>query len=123
VKIADNNAGERPRLQFCGLEYRPHGRSGITSRAAQVVLIVLKDEEGNLSFFVDPELRTIVESEDLAYFESLLEDFREQAKLHPEELFKQLCSLGVGPLVTHKAGERISDHPHLQELHTRFVRL
>jgi len=30
--------------------------------------MVLKDEEGNLSFFVDPELRTIVESEDLAYF-------------------------------------------------------
>jgi hypothetical protein len=46
---------------------------------------VLKDREGNLSFFVDPELRTIVESEDLAYFESLLKDFREHAKLHPEE--------------------------------------
>lgn len=84
---------------------------------------MLKDQEGNLSFFVDPKLPTIIESKDSAYFESLLEDFREQAKLHPEELFKQLCSLGVGPLVTHKAGERISDHPHLLDLHTRFVRL
>jgi predicted component of type VI protein secretion system len=70
---------------------------------------VLRDQEGNLSFLVHPELRTIVQSEVLAYLESLLGDFLERAKLHPETLFKQLSSLGVEPLVTKEAGTSISD--------------
>ncbi len=38
-------------------------------------------------------------------------------KLHQDALFKQLSSLGVGPLlVKQESGENISDHPSLLEL-------
>lgn len=86
-------------------------------------MLVLEDESGNLSFLVHPRLRSIVTGGDFFYIESLLEDFVERAKLHPEELFKQLSSLGVGPLVTKDTGANISDHNQLLELCSHFQRL
>jgi hypothetical protein len=74
------------------------------------------NEEGNLRFLVHPDWRTLVEKEDIDYIDSLLLDFLERAKVHPEALFKQLSSLGVGPLVTQELGSRTSDHPLLVEL-------
>ena len=84
---------------------------------------MLKDEEGNLRFLVDRDWRTLVEKEDIDYIETLLQDFLERARLHPEELFKQLSSLGVGPLVTQVTGSKISDHVPESELRSRFVQL
>lgn len=86
-----------------------------------MVLIALKDEEGKLTFLVNPDLRNMVQPEDLAYLEELLRDFQERTELHPEALFKQLSSLGVGPLVTQDAGSSIADRPALLELCSRFV--
>jgi hypothetical protein len=84
---------------------------------------VLEDGEGSLRFLVHPKLRAIVSDNDLSYLESLLKDFLERAKLNPAALFKQLSSLGVGPLVTQEAGSNISDHPSLLNLCSRFVQL
>jgi hypothetical protein len=84
---------------------------------------VLEDEEGNLRFLVHPELRAVVSGNDLPYLESLFKDFIERAELHPAALFKQLSSLGVGPLVTKEVGSNISDHPLLLKLYSRFVQL
>jgi hypothetical protein len=42
---------------------------------------------------------------------------------HPAALFKQLSSLGVGPLVTQEVGSNISNHPLLLILCSRFVKL
>ena len=86
-------------------------------------MLVLEDEQGNLRFLVHPQLRSIVTDRDLSYLESLLGDFVERAKLHPAALFKQLSSLGVGPLVTHETGSSLSDHPPLLNLCSRFVRV
>jgi hypothetical protein len=86
-------------------------------------MLVLEDGEGRLRLLVHPELHTVVANNDLSYLESLLKDFLERAKQHPAALFKQLSSLGVGPLVTHEAGSNISDHQHLLNLCSRFVRL
>jgi len=84
---------------------------------------VLRDQEGNLSFLVHPELRTIVQKNDLEYIEALLQDFLERAKLHPEALFKQLSSLGVGPLVAREVELSFVDYPSLREISSGFVEL
>jgi hypothetical protein len=64
-----------------------------------------------------------VTGKDFLYLDSLLKDFVERAKLDSPALFKQLSSLGVGPLVTQEVGSNISDHPILSELCSRFVQL
>jgi hypothetical protein len=84
---------------------------------------VLEDGEGSLRFLVHPELRAIVADNDLFYLESLFKDFLERAMLRPVALFKQISSLGVGPLVTQETGSNISDYPHLLNLCSRFVKL
>jgi hypothetical protein len=84
---------------------------------------VLEDARGGLRFLVDPGWRAVVRAEDVEYTESLLSDFLDRAKEQPATLFNQLSSLEVGPLVTQETGERISDHPFLLELYSRFMPL
>jgi hypothetical protein len=81
------------------------------------------DSESRLRFLVHPELRIVVQKEDLKYIQSLLVDFLERAKREPAALFKQLSSLGIGSLVTQELGSDIADNPSLQELASRFVEL
>lgn len=92
-------------------------------KSATIILLVLEDAEGTLRFLVHPDWRSIVRPEDFQYIVSVLEDFLERAKEQPAELFAQLSSLGVGPLVTSVTGEQISEYPHLLELCSRFVPL
>jgi hypothetical protein len=84
---------------------------------------VFKAASGSLHFLVDPGWRSVVCARDLEYIGYLLHDFAGRAKEQPAELFEQLSSLGVGPLVTQATGERISDHPALAQLSSRFVPL
>lgn len=86
-------------------------------------MFAIREAECNLRFLVHPELSSIVCEDDLIYLESLLRDFRERAKLHPEALFKQLCSLGSGPLVAQEVGPNFRDRPTLQELSSTFVQV
>ena len=110
-----------PQYQFCSLEYRPQGWGGVSSRFRPIILIVLRDGEGNLRFLLHPDLHLIVQQEDLEHIRSLLEDFLERAKLEPAALFKQLSSLGVGSLVTQEVGSNLEDDPSLKELSLKFV--
>ena len=89
-------ASEKPKKQFCALAYPPQDLSTGPMHAGSVILLVLKDGEGNLDFFVHPELHTVVADHDLTYLEALLKDFVERAKLHPAALFEQLSSVGAG---------------------------
>jgi len=89
----------------------------------QIILLMLKDEDGNVRFLVHPELRAVVQREDLAYIKSLLRDFKERAGLHRHALFRQLSSLEVGPLVTHEVGASPSDEPSSLAACSRFVPL
>jgi len=86
-------------------------------------LFVLTYEDDSLTLLVDPDLRLVVTEDDHAYLDSLLPDLVERSKQQPLDLFKQLCSLGIGPLVTVEAGERIADHPPLLDLCSRFEQL
>jgi hypothetical protein len=81
------------------------------------------NREGLIRFLVHPEWRTIVQGEDIGYFQSLLHDFLNRANQDPGALFKQLCSLGVGPVVTQEIGSNLADHPSLMGLSSMFVEL
>ena len=105
------------------MEYRLHGSNDGSLQANSIILLVLEGGEGSLRFLIHPELSAVVKENDLPYIQSLLQDFQERAKLNPEALFKQLSSLGVGPLVTHKAGPSVSEYPPLLEMCSRFVQL
>lgn len=88
-----------------------------------IVLFVLRDEDGDLLFLMHPDLRTLVQAADLEYIDSLLQDFVERAQADPAAIFKQLISLGVGPLVNRESGLDLSEFPPLQELAEKFVPL
>ena len=70
---------------------------------------------------VSPDLRSIVQGDDWAYLDPLLVDLQDRAKVQPADLFKQLSSLGVGPLVAREVGWELS--PKLRDLPKRFVDL
>jgi hypothetical protein len=110
-------------LEFCVLEYRSKDWDVASLGVAPVVALVLKRPDGSLRFLIHPELRTIVRGEDLAFLESLLQDFTERAKLHPAALFQHLSSLGVGPLTTQITGSNLSESPSIQELFSSFTNL
>jgi hypothetical protein len=84
---------------------------------------MLRGENGSIRFFIHPELRTIVEGKDLAYIEALLLDLPERAKQRPAELFEQISSLAVGPLVVKDFGSNLLEHPSLLLLLHRFVEI
>lgn len=112
-----------PRVQFCALEYQAHAEEKAPGSGAHIVLFALREGKGDLRFFVHPELPTLVFGQDRQYIDALLQDFCERARLHPEDLLKQLCSLAVGPLVTHEAGSNLARFPNLQKLWSQFVPL
>jgi len=87
------------------------------------ILLVFEDTNGSLRFLVHPNWRAIVQQEDVDYINDLLIDSLERADEQPGALFQQFTSLGVGPLLTQRTGERISDYPLLLELFSRFVQL
>lgn len=84
---------------------------------------MLRGENGCLRFLVHPELRKIVQGQDLVYIEALLQDFLKRAQKDSAALFKQISSLGVGSLVTHETGPRLSEHPSIVKLTSQFVQV
>jgi hypothetical protein len=109
---------------FCALAFVLEDRGNSQAANAPVIVFVTKAPEGELRFFIHPELRNIFKAKDLEYLDSLLWDFVERAKIHPEKLIAQISSLGgVGPLVVKAIGETISDFPALAELSKLFVEL
>lgn len=109
--------------EFCVIEYYrsldvPSPSDGVA------ILLVLKNREGRLAILMHPEVRNLVEGQDLEYVDSLMTDFMQRARSCPEELFEQLCELGgVGPLLTRDVGEDISDSPAVRSCCSKFVEL
>lgn len=110
-------------LQFCALGYRPRGLAADSSEKPMAVLLVLRNQEGELRFFVRSGWLRVVSDADLDYLESLFRDFLERAKSSPDALFKQLSSLGVGPLTTEGSGLSLDDYPSILKLLSEFIEL
>jgi hypothetical protein len=120
----DHLSGKDISWRYCALEYTPQSIGDAAGPTALTILLVLRDEQGGLRFFIHPELRNIFDGQDLEYLDSLVSDFMERGKEHPAELFEQLCSLGgVGPLATKECGADLSDSPSLSRLSECFVEL
>ncbi len=111
-------------MRFCILEYSPSGpRSDEADTTSAVALVLWSIESRNLRILIHPELRKVVQAEDLSYIESVFADFLERAKSEPESLLKQVSSLGIGPLVTRQVGPNIAECPLVMEQCSSFVEL
>jgi hypothetical protein len=112
-------AAEGSRTRFCALEYAPQD----SSKPRSIVLLALDNQRGKLRLLVNRDWRELAHAEDKDYLESLLEDLKERAGLAPESLFKQLCSLGVGPLLTQATGEDFLGDARIMKLCSSFVEI
>ena len=110
---------ESSSVSFCALEYRARGLGG----ASFTILLVFEEAKGALRFFVHPDWRSLIQQEDVNYISDLLIDALERAEEQPAAFFRQLSSLGVGPLVTQQTGAQVSDCPSLLNILSEFVRL
>jgi hypothetical protein len=95
----------------------------MTAAVTGAVAALLVDDGGGVQIFADPRLQEIVHEDDLAYVESLLNDFVKRAKLHPTDLFEQVSSLAVGPIVTHRKGTTSTDSDYLKSFCSNFQQL
>jgi hypothetical protein len=93
-----------------------------------LILVALLDldfdnDQLKLKLYVDPHWRELVQTEDRDYLESLLKDLVERAQQEPETIFKQLSSLGVGPVVTAEVGTNFSESAKRSSLIEHFLQL
>jgi hypothetical protein len=121
--VEKENLAQNNGLQFCVLEYKPHNQAAVSMRLAPILLLVLRNEKGSLQFLVHPDWRSTVQSEDLKYFDCLFCDFLERAETYPDDLFEQISSLGVGPIVTQEVGMGLHEHPFIQKFTSELVDL
>jgi hypothetical protein len=122
-EFTENSANPRSpgdfRGRYCVLEYRPEAWETPTNSSAPVFMLVLESGK-SLNFFLSPKWRNFVQAEDLEYVELFIEDVQQRAPGLPKQLFDQLSSLSLGPLVTREAGSNFSEQPAFQELHSRL---
>jgi hypothetical protein len=102
---------------FCVLEYRPEPWTTPAESAAPVFMLVL-DGGKDLRLFLNPGWRDFVRAEDAEYIELFLSDVQMRARQLPQQLFDQLSSLSLGPLVTRTAGPDFSSLRGLDELYS-----
>jgi len=108
---------------FCALAYAPNSYHSESSVIGHVILLVIQEAEDALRFMIHPNLRDIVDAIDLPYIQSLLVDFLERVKLNATHLFRHLCSLAIGPLLTEAVGEQLSLYPEINKLTAQFIPL
>ena len=112
---------KNPKGQICTLVYQEHESLG-SETAPEIVLLVAKNEQSEgLSLFVNPAWREFVASRHWEYMGDLLEDFKERKRLEPDALFQQLCSLRVGPIITHEV--HLLDMDSQQHIPSNFTAL
>jgi hypothetical protein len=104
---------------YCVLEYRPEPWTKPAESVAPVFLIVVDGRDG-LHFFLNPAWREFVLETDVEYIELIIRDFHDRALQSPRQLFDQLSSLSLGPLVTAATGTDLSGNASLQKLSSEF---
>jgi hypothetical protein len=107
--------------RFCILRYQKFAANLDQSGQIPVVALVFFDDCYDLRILVSPVIREIVTEEDLAFIESLLQDFLIRAKERPEDLFHQVLSINHGPLVPLEEESRLLNHPQLLAIIHSFV--
>lgn len=95
---------------YCVLEYRPEAWTAPANSPAPVFMLVL-DGGTDLRFFLNPDWRNFVQAEDVEYVELFISDMQTRARQFPRQLFDQISSLSLGPLVTRITGPDFSRLP------------
>ena len=112
---------ENPRGQICTLVYQEHESFGSEPVSETAFLVAKKQQSEGLSLFVNPAWREFVASRHWEYMDDLLEDFKERKRFEPDALFQQLCSLRVGPIITHEV--HLLDVDTQQHIPSNFTEL
>jgi hypothetical protein len=81
----------------------------------------VKEANDRLVFSVSPNLSKLVDKVDLRFVNNTFRDLPRRAKLYPHLLFKQISSLRVGPLITHKVGLCGVDDEEIMAACTHFI--
>lgn len=88
--------------QICTLKYL-HPGTQAEAAAGTVLLFAIKDRAG-LRLYAHPALGQQISDRDRHYVEELVKDLVQRSKQDPEDVFRQLSSLSVGPLITDESG-------------------
>ena len=113
--------GENLHSQICTLVYRDRSDWASSGETGTALLIARWENSKGLTLFVNPRWREFVAAKDTEYVVDLLEDLRNRRNSDPENLFHQLCSLELGPVVLRSVREL---RPEISEgIPTDFVDL
>ena len=88
-----------------------------------LLVFALKDESDELFMCIHPQWQHIVMHEDSAYIRELLSDLKQRAEDAPVDVFKQLSTLSVGPLIARGTGLLESINPFLCNQCNEFISL
>jgi len=97
MTVAWHNTQTDSNVEVCALRYC-HQES-IKPITGPIVLLAAKNVAG-LKLYAHRTLMQQILDKDQEYIENLLKDLLERAKAFPDEVFKQLSGLSVGPLIT-----------------------
>lgn len=86
------------RARICTIKYR-RPESTIGSSAGVVILLAVK-EDASLKLYTHRALLQQISEQDQEYIGELLEDLGRRVKVFPDQVFKQLSNLSVGPIIT-----------------------
>ena len=103
--------------QHCIIAYSAEKRLSPES----VLIILTEFRPGVWKLLVRPDWQTIVEGDDQRYVREMLEDMKSRLSGDPENLFKQLSSLSVGPLITDAVGQSVQKDSPLADMIGGFV--
>ena len=109
------------KARFCAVAYNPDDLRRTECTVSDLILIFSAEDDGRSEVRVHPDWAELVSPCDIAYFQSLLPDLKVRADQDSEGLFKQLSSLGVGPLVTLVTGCDMRSDPALWDLFQSFL--
>ena len=110
-------------FQLCLLGPATCRKELVPFEESPVILMALMDEGCRLSFFVNPDWRTIPPKEDAEEIDLLLTDFAENARSNADALFERICTLNFGYLVTLKVETKIGNPSGAVALYPHFVPL
>jgi hypothetical protein len=106
--------------RFCALAYAPSRTSEAQLHNKWIIALFI-DCPGSLCILIEPEWQKRVDSADVAYFNDLFADLRIRRKYDAPAIFRQVCVLNNGLLLTYKSGDALLDCPELLDLYLKFV--
>lgn len=110
-----------PQTRFCLIEFRPRGWGRSPLPPARASILITYTEAEGLHVFANPDLHNRVDGEDFDFLQALVTNWPAYARLDIAEFFRQIHTLGIGPLMLAEEGSNLLDYPSLVEFYSRFI--